>query len=353
MICSDLAFRVDHRLAYLSGLQGRFAPVSTGRLLKKMDRFRPDLIHLHNLHGDFLNLPMLFRYIKGHHIPVVWTLHDCWAFTARCPYFTLTDCGKWETGCHQCPYPPKAYPEGRFDRSRSNWKMKKDCTEGLEDLTIVAPSRWLAGLARRSFLGGHPIEVIYNGIDLSVFKPSESDLRQRYPIGHKRMLLGVAFDWGIRKGLDVFIELSRRLDREKYQIVLVGTDEDTRRQLPENIISIPRTQNQTELAEIYTAADLFVNPTREETLGLVNVEALACGTPVLTFRTGGSPECIDSSCGAVVGCGDVDGMEHKIIEVCERSLYPKEACRKRALAFDMNDRYLEYVQLYERIKERG
>ena len=202
-------------------------------------------------------------------------------------------------------------------------------------------------------MGGHPIEVIYNGIDLSVFKPSESDLRQRYPIGHKRMLLGVAFDWGIRKGLDVFIELSRRLDREKYQIVLVGTDEDTRRQLPENIISIPRTQNQTELAEIYTAADLFVNPTREETLGLVNVEALACGTPVLTFRTGGSPECIDSSCGAVVGCGDVDGMEHKIIEVCERSLYPKEACRKRALAFDMNDRYLEYVQLYERIKERG
>lgn len=350
LICSDLAFRINHRLAYHSGLQGRFAPVSTERLLKKMEGFQPDLIHLHNLHGDFLNLPMLFGYIKRHHIPVVWTLHDCWAFTARCPYFTLTDCDKWKTGCYQCPYPPKAYPEGLLDCSRSNWKMKKNCTVNMENLTIITPSHWLANLARRSFLGKHPIEVIYNGIDLSVFKPSESDFRQKYHIGSRRMLLGVAFDWGVRKGLDVFIELSNRLDRKRYQIVLVGTTEEIDRRLPDSILSIHRTESRAELAKIYTAADLFVNPTREETLGLVNVEALACGTPVLTFRTGGSPECIDSSCGAVVECDDVEGMACKIVEVCETTLYSKEACRKRALAFDMDERYLEYVQLYERIK---
>lgn len=218
-------------------------------------------------------------------------------------------------------------------------------------MTIVTPSKWLENLAKKSFLKKYPIEVIYNGIDLSVFRPVESSFKKSNGITARFILLGVSFGWSDRKGLDVFIELARRLDPKKYQIVLVGTDKNTRWQLPESIISIPRTQSQTELAEIYTAADLFVNPTREETLGLVNIEALACGVPAVTFRTGGSPECIDNSCGSVVECDDVDALECEIVRICEDRPYSREDCLKQAKKFDMMTCFQEYLQLYERVGE--
>jgi glycosyltransferase involved in cell wall biosynthesis len=226
-----------------------------------------------------------------------------------------------------------------------NLKEKWFC--GVNDLTIITPSQWLADLTRESFLKDYPVKVINNGIDLSVFRPRASDFRRKYHCDDKYLLLGVAFDWGIRKGLDVFVELAGRLP-ENYQIVLVGTDEKVDKQLPDNIISIHRTQDQTELAEIYTAADLFVNPTREEVLGLVNIEALACGTPVLTFRTGGSPECIDEMCGSVVDCDDTDALEKEIVRICTQKPYSLDACLDRAKEFDMNERFEEYVKLYEK-----
>lgn len=215
-------------------------------------------------------------------------------------------------------------------------------------MTIVTPSRWLENLVKQSFLKGSPVSVIHNGINLAVFQPVSGNFREKNGLGNKRIVLGVAFGWDARKGLDVFIELSRRLPAS-YQIVLVGTDTNVDKLLPENILSIHRTQNQQELAEIYTAADVFVNPTREENYPTVNMEALACGTPVLTFQTGGSPEMLDESCGAVVACDDVDALEKEILRICTYKPYTEDACLEKAREFDQSERFKEYLKLYERV----
>lgn len=214
-------------------------------------------------------------------------------------------------------------------------------------MTLVTPSQWLADLARQSFMKSYPVKVINNGIDLQVFRPSPSEFRQEYGIPeHKKILLGVAFGWGVRKGLDVFIELANRLD-DSYQIVLVGTDEQVDAQLPKNVISIHRTHSQQELAQLYSAADLLVNPTREDNFPTVNIEALACGTPVLTYRTGGSPEIIDDTCGAAVACDDFEMLIGEIHRITKEKPFSVQACVSRAKRFDMSDRFLEYVALYE------
>lgn len=346
IICSNLERRINERIAYETGIRGKQGWISTRRFLRKLDHFSPDIIHLHNLHNNYINLELLFNYIKKHNIRVIWTLHDCWSFTGQCPHFTMAKCDKWKTGCHDCPSFHE-YPRSKVDRTKEMWKLKKKWFTGVQNITIVTPSQWLADLVKQSYLKDYPVKVIHNGIDLSVFKPTESNFREKYDISaSKKILLGVAFGWGIKKGLDVFIELAGRLDNEKYQIVLVGTDENVDKQLSKNIISIHRTQNQKELAEIYTAADLFVNPTREEVLGLVNIEANACGTPVLTFRTGGSPECIDNTCGSVVECDDIDALEEMIDKICCTGLFSEENCIIHSKQFDADNVYREYLSLY-------
>lgn len=337
----------------ITGRQNCYAKSATKKLLSRLDRFNPDVVHLHNLHGDYVNLPLLFNYIKTNRIKVVWTLHDCWAFTGHCPHFAMVKCDKWKSGCYKCPQ-YNLYPKSLFDNSKKMYRLKKRLFTGVENMTIVTPSEWLAGLVRQSFLKDYPVTVINNGINLSVFKPTESDFREKYDISaDKKILLGVAFGWGVRKGLDVFIELYNRLSAEKYQIVLVGTDKKTDKQLPKGIISIHRTQNQTELAEIYTAADLFVNPTREEVLGMVNIEANACGTPVITFKTGGSPECINEQSGSVVACDDIAALESEVKRICETSPFNKEDCIESAKKFDENERFLEYIHLYEELNGKN
>ena len=328
-------------LSRITGFEGCFSCFSTKRLLKEITKFSPDLIHLHSLHGSYINLPLLFRHIKKHNIPVIWTLHDCWAFTGHCPHFTMVKCEKWKTGCHHCPQ-RREYPKSYVDNSKFMYRKKQKWFTGVQDLTIVTPSHWLAELVGESFLKDYPVKVIHNGIDLSVFKPTESDFRKKHGCEDKFILLGVAFGWGVRKGLDVFVELASRLD-DRFQIVLVGTDDAVDRNLPEGIISIHRTQNQAELAEIYTAADLFVNPTREDTYPTVNMESLACGTPVVTFRTGGSPEMVDPTCGSVVPCDDIDALEQEILRTAETKPYSFDACLNKAKEFDMNERFEDYL----------
>lgn len=332
--------------ARLFGNHGFYSKCATRRLIKKIEAWHPDVIHLHNIHGWYLNMPALFGYFKKSNISVVWTLHDCWSFTGHCPHFTMVKCDKWKTGCHDCPQYGE-YPRSLVDNSKYMYRLKKKWFTGVKDLTIVTPSEWLAGLVKQSFLKDYPVRVIHNGIDLSVFKPTPSQFREKYGIGDKYLVLGVAFGWGKRKGLDVFIELAKRLDPTRYCIVLVGTDDAVDKQLPNGIISIHRTQDQTELAEIYTAADVFANPTREENYPTVNMEAIACGTPVLTFRTGGSPEILDETCGAVVPCDDVDAMEQEIIRICETRPYCEAACLEKAKSFDKDARFREYIELYE------
>lgn len=318
---------------------------ATKRLIGELDKIQPDIIHLHNLHAHNVHLDVLFSYLKEKKTKIIWTFHDCWAFTGYCPHYDMIGCYQWKTGCRSCPQ-RKQY-SWFFDRSRYVYEKKKELFTGL-DMTIVTPSHWLAEQVKQSFFKDYPVKVIHNGIDLEVFRPRESNFRKKYDLEEKFILLGVAFGWGVRKGLDVFVELSKRLD-ERFQIVLVGTDEKVDRQLPDNIISIHRTQNQIELAEIYTIADLFINPTREENYPTVNMESIACGTPVITFDTGGSPEIVDESCGRVVKKDDISALEYEIINMYKSKMYATENCRKRALQFDMQQKYMEYLNMYEKL----
>lgn len=336
-------------LAKYTGYHGCFSVLATLKLVNDLKKFNPNIIHLHNLHGDYVNIKILFDFIKKNKTPVIWTLHDCWAFTGQCPHFTMAKCEKWKNGCYDCPQYTR-YPVSKIDRTKTMWKLKKKWFTNVQNLTIVTPSKWLARLVKESFLGMYPIKTINNGINLHIFKPVQSDFRKEYNIGKKQyMLLGVANPWGIRKGIDVFIELQKRLDKSMYKIVLVGTTAEIDMKLPKEIISIHNTQDQKELAKIYSAADLFINPTREEVLGLVNIEANACGIPVVTFNSGGSPECIDVTSGAVVECDDIDEMEHKIIEICRDKPYLKSACVERANKFDMEKKFFEYITLYRKL----
>ena len=343
--------RVNVALARITGFNGCFAWFETYKLLKKIDEFKPDIIHLHNLHDSYINLPMLFSYIKKHNVPTVWTLHDCWAFTGQCPHFTMVKCDKWKAGCYGCPQ-YKEYPASLYDNTKKMWQLKKKWFTGVKNMTIVTPSEWLAGLARESYLKQYPIEVINNGIDLNVFKPTHSNFRKQYGIpGDKYIVLGVSFAWGYRKGLDCFVEMAEKLG-EQYQIVLVGTDDEIDKHLPHNIISIHRTQNQKELAEIYSAADVFVMPTREENYPTVNMEAIACGTPVVTFDTGGSPEMLDDKTGIVVEANDIEATKKAIKDICEKKrCNDEEYIVAYSKNFDMKKRFAEYIELYANVLE--
>ncbi|MDD4157084.1 MAG: glycosyltransferase, partial [Candidatus Cloacimonetes bacterium] len=292
------------------------------------------------------------RFIKNNNIPVVWTMHDCWAFTGQCTHFIVAKCDKWKNGCYSCPQ-YKEYPEAYVDQTKLMWNKKKKWFCKIENMTIVTPSKWLSGLVNQSFLKEYPVKVIHNGIDTSIFKPSKSNIIEKYNIPtNKIIILSVAYSWGYKKGLDILIDLIQRLNSTKYHFIIVGTDKKIDEQLKyNNILSIHRTQNQKELVEIYSAADLFINPTLEDNYPTVNLESIACGTPVITFRTGGSPETIIDNMGCVVNYKDIDAMEKAITN------YNIDVNRKQYIDFNKIDnsvRVLEYIDLYNNIvKSRG
>ena len=345
--CSDHRYiRMQVLKSRILGNYGFNSEKATRRMIEELDAIQPDIVHLHNIHSHDCNLETLFKYFKSKKIKLFWTFHDCWAFTGYCTYFDAVKCDKWKTKCSRCvKWREQSW---FFDKSSKLFERKKQLFEGL-DLTIITPSQWLADLVKQSFLSEYQVKVINNGIDLSVFKPVCSDFRKKYDLENKKIVLGVSYGWDARKGIDVFAQLAERLSDE-YKIVLVGIDEKTDKQLPDGILSIKCTRDRQELAEIYSAADIFVNPTREENYPTVNMEALACGTPVLTFRTGGSPEMLDETCAVVVECDDIDSLEREIIRICNDEPYNKEACVKKAEAFDENSKYKEYVEFYKKMK---
>lgn len=323
------------------GHYGFTAGSATKRLIRRLDEIKPDIVHLHNIHGHNMHLEMFFLYVKRKNIKIYWTFHDCWAFTGYCTYFDMIECEKWKSKCGKCGQAKNF--SWFFDRSGSLFERKKKLLLGI-DLTIITPSNWLANLVRESFLKNYAIKVINNGINLSVFNPVDSDFREKHQLDGKIMILGVAFDWGQRKGLDVFIELSKRLGSE-YKIVLVGTNKKVDKILPSNILSIHRTETQEELAKIYTCADIFVNPTREENFPTVNIESIACGTPVITFDTGGSGEMLDEKSGVVVNKNDIDAMEKAIIAVSKKQ-FSEQDCVNRAKLYDESKAFATYVEEY-------
>lgn len=276
-----------------------YSTKNTLKLCEQIRKFAPDVIHLHNLHGYYLNVEVLFDFLKDFNRPIIWTLHDCWAFTGHCAYFTEVKCMQWKTHCCKCVQ-KTSYPASRLmDNCRENYRRKKNAFQGVPNLTIITPSNWLSNLVRQSFLADYPVKVVYNGVDTSQFFPTQGSFRTKYGIQDKIILLGVAQVWSPRKGLTDFINLSKTLDKQ-YQIVLIGLSKQQIRGLPSNIIGLERTDTINELAHIYSTADFFLNLSTEETFGLTVVEAIACGTWPIVYEGTACAEIVQLGIGTIV-----------------------------------------------------
>lgn len=344
----DMGFHVLH--TFFQGEHGFASKKQTGRLIRKIEEYNPDIIHLHNIHGFYLNVEQLFAYLKRAGRPVVWTLHDCWSFTGHCAHFDYIGCMKWRTGCESCPQYKSVYPYALFrDNSGENYRRKKAAFTGVPRLTIVTPSRWLAQFVRESYLKEYPVEVIPNGIALDKFRPVEEGLRKRLGMEKKFILLGVAGMWEERKGYAYFEALADRLD-DSYQIILIGLSKQKLRRLHPKIHGVMRTNSMEELAEYYSMADVYVNPTLEDTFPTTNLEALACGTPVITFATGGSVESVDEGTGKIVPKGDTEALLSAVLALREEPS-KREACLSRAAGYNKDDRFREYLRLYRELLE--
>lgn len=323
------------RLLDRHGLESRKA--TQGLIDWLRHEMKPDIVHLHNLHGYYINYPMLFEWLRKWGGPVVWTLHDCWTMTGHCAYFDFRGCERWTTVCHKCPG-VKDYPQSFFDGSRRNFKTKEKAWAGMQRLTLVPVSDWLAGIVGRSpLMAGHRVEVIKNGIDLTAFHPSEERKDGDY-------VIGVASVWDKRKGLEDFFKLRKMLSPE-VEIRLVGLTSKQIKSLPTGMEGIERTADVTELARLYSGAVALVNPTWEDTYPTVNLEAMACGTPVVTYGTGGSPESLTDRTGVVVDKGNIAGLVAGI-EACRNM--KSEDCRKHAEAIaDKEKAFDQYINLFD------
>lgn len=290
--------------------QGSGSYFKTKKIVNILKRENPDIIHLHNIHGYYLNYKVLFKYLKNEFTgKLYWTFHDCWPFTGHCPHFTVVNCHKWQTECHHCPN-KKRYPISLgLDCSKSNFRKKKELFTELNNLTIITPSEWLNKKVKQSFLKDYPIVTINNTIDKNIFKPTrDKSILKKYSIPeNKKIILGVASVWNESKGLNDFIKLSTMID-DNYQIVLVGLNKKQIKKLPSNIFGIKRTDNQLELASLYSNAYVFVNPTYEDNYPTVNLEAIACGTKVIAYDTGGCREQIHKNNGIIVPVGDLESI---------------------------------------------
>lgn len=324
------------------GLASRHATI---KFIEKIEDIKPDIVHLHNIHDHYLNYKFLFTYLAKLNIPVIWTQHDQWATTGHCMY-TVCECERWKEDCHDCPLSRWF----SLDRSRRNYQLKKFLIAEIKSLTIVPVSEWLGNIIRQSHLKTRPIQVIHNGIDIHTFSPQITTIYERYGIcPGKIIILGVAAVWDERKGLRDFYALAERLDKERYAFVIIGklTEKKSVKDNCCQMVFIDRTQNALELAQWYSAASIFVNPTYQDNYPTTNLESLACGTPVITYKTGGSPEAIDEKTGIVVEQGDVNGLTEAIMKL-KASPLSTEDCRKRAEEhFDKNKCFERYIELYK------
>jgi len=348
-ISTKLSVKMDAFFTRLFDNAGFNSFLSTKKFIKWIKQYNPDVIHLHNLHGYYLNVKLLFKYLAKANIPVVWTLHDCWAFTGHCSHFVSKNCNLWQTGCKKCPL-KKSYPSSLIiDRSKKNYKDKKRLFTSVKNMTIVTPSDWLKGLVEKSFLGKYPVKTIRNGVDLTVFKPTESNFREEYGLTDKMIILGVASAWGKNKGINNFIELSEKLG-DDYKVVLVGLTKEQAKNVPEQILVIERTNSVSQLAEIYTTADVYFNPSRQETMGLTTVEAMACGTPAVVSNYTAVPEVIDENGGVVLKDLNVDNVLEVLNQVLSTTYSNTIETAKK---YEKIKQYMIYVNLYEESFKAG
>lgn len=340
-IGSKLDFYLHQIISLFTDRHGFGSKRATRKFLKQVDVIKPDAIGLHNIHGYYLNVKILFKYIKDKNIPVLWTFHDCWPFTGHCSY---------NTDCDNCKNCQRKYPTSIFlNQTTRNFRDKKLIFNQVKKLQIITPSIWLKDLVKQSFLK-YPVHCINNGIDLNQFKPSEKalKLKEKLQLKDKKIILGVASTWDKRKGLADFVQLASVIDAS-YQIILIGLSNKQIQGLPENIMGVQRTESISELANYYSMADVYINPTHKDNFPTTNIEALACGTPVITYNTGGSPEAIDAQTGKIIKKGDVKGLYYAVQDFALHSQeHYAKVCRTRAeQLFNKEDRYLDYLKLYE------
>ena len=348
---------------FFAGKNGFASTRNTRKLIKWIDSIKPDIIHLHNLHGFYLNVEILFEYIKARSIPTVWTLHDCWPFTGQCAYFDAAGCDRWIGRCHDCPIYRTNYPYSLFkDNSIWNYAHKKSSFTGVKNLTIVTPSDWLCGLVKQSFLKEYPVKVIPNGIDTEVFCPksnqiftsqdkSPTSFRHFSALTNKKIVLGVANIWSSSKGLNYLLRTASYFKSDPdYFFVIIGLRNkqirEIKKKYPTNVLPLKKTSSKEELAAWYRRADVFVNPTMEDNFPTTNLEALACGTPVITFNTGGSPESLTKDCGIIVERGNCNALKAAILS--GRS-FDRDICRKQAMNYTADTFTTRYISLYHSI----
>lgn len=368
VITDNLGVKLHGAYTRLFDRTGFASKHATKRLLTYLDEIVPDIIHIHNLHGYYINIEMLFKYIKQRGIKVVWTLHDCWAFTGHCAYFSMCACEKWKTGCFRCEQ-TQTYPASwKVDASEWNWNKKKKIFTGI-DCVIVVPSNWLKRQVEMSFLKKYPTKVVYNAVNSMIFKPaSQNDIDnifRKYKLNHKPIILGVASEWTKRKGLEDFIELSKC--NPDLQFVVVGLNNKQLKNIPVSLYGWKRTDRIEELVALYSAADLFFNPTYEDNFATVNIEALACGTPVLTYDSGGCAEIAKEHCEKnIVNIIKKDKSDYvdlkkvskeikKVVSDNKRFDYQviRSECIKIASSFSLEIMTGEYLKLYKQIVEES
>ncbi len=324
---------------------------ATRKLIKEITKIQPDIVHLHNLHGYYLNVEILFRFLKKLDKPIVWTLHDCWPFTGHCCHFERVHCEKWKTECNKCPL-KFLYPQSYlFDNSKDNFRRKKEVFAQAEQLHIVTVSNWLKTQVEASYLKYKTLRTIYNGVNTDIFKPLDAAaLKKTYGYHEKQIILGVANVWSEGKGLTSFVELSRRLNNEQL-IVLIGITKKQAKHLPKNIIIVERTNSQKELAEYYSMADVFVNPSIAETFGLVSTEAMACGTPSVVYDSTANPELITLDVGSIVKSNDYQNLHHKIDSILlkGKAAYEQPCVQRASALFQIDQQYDKYISLYKEI----
>lgn len=338
-IGSDWDVKLHGIKARLFDAAGFGSRAATEKFIKWVEEFNPDVIHLHNIHGYYINIKVLFDYLKKSGKKIIWTLHDCWSFTGHTAYCDAVNCERWKTGCYQCPQ-IKEYPKAMIDRSRQNWKKKKKIFTGVPNMIIVTPSHWLANLMKKSFLKDYTVKVIHNGIDTSKFKPLENDFKEYFGIQDKFILVGVTTAWDENKGFSDYLRLAEILD-DRYRIVLIGITEKQREYLPDNILGIPRTNSVKELAQIYSAADYVLNLSKTENYPTVNLEAMCCGMPIITYDVGGSKESIKPARRIVVEKGNVQAIADTVNS-------QEAVCHVNISDFDKEQTTNQYIHMTEK-----